>query len=267
MPMITADFHTHTAASFDSDAAIDDMCDAALRAGLTALAVTDHVEMVAYFEDGMDKTVPASWEAASDAAARYAGRLRVARGIELGEPLYDPARAETLLAARNYDFVLASIHRLREQEDYYFWDFAETDIGAAMDAYFDEVLATVRWGRFHSLAHLTYPFRYMPAARRPQTYTRWMPVIDEILRELAARGLALELNTSGLRGAIGLTQPDLPLLRRFRELGGRYVTVGSDAHAPQDVGAGRAEAERLLRDVGFHAVTVFFGGQPTEWAL
>lgn len=265
--MITTDFHTHTAASFDCEAAIDDMCRAAVDAGLTALAVTDHVEMVAYFEDGMDTTVPASWDATCGAAARYAGRLRVARGIELGEPLYDLTRAEDLLAVRDYDFVLASIHRLREQEDYYFWDFAGVDIGEAMDAYFEEVLATVRWGRFHSLAHLTYPFRYMPADRRPRDYTRWMPIIDEILQELTARGLALELNTSGLRSAIGLTQPDLPLLRRFRQLGGRYVTVGSDAHTPADVGAGLAEAERLLREAGFAAVTVFFGGKPIELPL
>lgn len=267
LPPLRVDFHTHTEASFDSEAPAGDMCDAAIAAGLSALAVTDHVEMVDYLADGMDKAAPASFEAADAAARRYAGRLRVARGIELGEPLYDLPLAERLLAERPYDFVLASVHRLREEPDYYFWDFRDKDIGREMDHYFEEVLATVRWGRFHSLAHLTYPFRYMPADRRPADYGRWQGTIDEILRELAGRGMALEINTSGLRGPICRTQPDAPLIRRFRELGGERITIGSDAHAPSDVGAGWDEAVRLAREAGFEAVTVFFEGRPEQWLL
>lgn len=267
LPPQRVDFHTHTEASFDSEAPAGDMCDAAIAAGLSALAVTDHVEMVDYLADGMDKAASASFEAADAAARRYAGRLRVARGIELGEPLHDLPLAEWLLAERPYDFVLASVHRLREEPDYYFWDFHGKDIGREIDRYFEEVLATVRWGRFHSLAHLTYPFRYMPADRRPADYDRWQGTIDKILRELAEHGLALEINTSGLRGPIGRTQPDAPLIRRFRELGGERITIGSDAHAPADVGASWDEAVRLAREAGFEAVTVFFEGRPEQWLL
>ena len=267
LPPMRVDFHTHTAASFDSEAPIDDMCEAAMATGLSALAITDHVELVDYLADGMDRTAAVSFAAAEAAARRYAGRLRIARGIELGEPLYDLPLAERLLTERPYDFVLASVHRLREEPDYYFWDFADKDIGREMERYFEEVLATVRWGRFHSLAHLTYPFRYMPADRRPADYNRWQAVIDEILRELAVRGLALEINTSGLRGPIGQTQPDAPLIRRFRALGGEYLTIGSDAHTPGDVGAGWKTATRLAQEAGFEAVTMFFEGRPEQVRL
>ena len=107
----------------------------------------------------------------------------------------------------------------------------------------------------------------MPADRRPVDYGRWQGTIDEILRELAGQGLALEINTSGLRGPIGRTQPDAPLIRRFREFGGERITIGSDAHAPADVGAGWDEAVRLAREAGFEAVTVFFEGRPEQWLL
>ncbi len=107
----------------------------------------------------------------------------------------------------------------------------------------------------------------MPADRRPADYNRWQAVIDEILRELAVRGLALEINTSGLRGPIGQTQPDAPLIRRFRALGGEYLTIGSDAHTPGDVGAGWKTATRLAQEAGFEAVTMFFEGRPEQVRL
>lgn len=261
------DFHTHTAASFDCDAPLDEMAQAALARGLTGLAVTDHADMPWYTQEHMDRTVVESWDTATEAARAYAGRLTIARGLELGEPLCDPALVRELLAARPYDFVLGSVHAVRGEEDYYFWDFTARDIPAELTRYFDEVLETVAFGGFHSLAHLTYPLRYMPPERRTRDYTPWQGQIDAIFRALIAGGIALEVNTAGLRNGFGATQPDETLLRRYYALGGRMVTVGSDAHRPADVGAGLAEAAALLRRVGFEAVTVFFGGQPQALAI
>lgn len=260
--MRPVDFHLHCDASEDSDAPIQTMCEAALRAGLEAVAITDHAEMVRYREDGYDLTVAQSWKQAGEMAEAYAGRLRVARGVELGEPLYDLATAESILRDHNYDFVLGSIHKLGDDVDYYEYDYSHRDVGESMDLYFDAVLELARWGRFHSLAHLTYPFRYMPADKRPADYRRWAERIDAILCTLAQKGLALEINTSGLRQAIRLTSPDYPLVRRFREVGGELITVGSDAHEPANVGAGIPEALAIARQAGFRDIAVFFAGKP-----
>lgn len=259
------DFHMHTAASEDSDAPIEAMCDAAIAKGLCAVAVTDHMEVVHYEQYAGD--LEASWRESGRAAPLYAGRLRVARGIELGEPLADLAVTDELLRTHDFDFVLASQHKLNQKNDpdnvdYYFLDYTGRDVGEVMDGYFDAVLDLVRWGRFHSLAHLTYPFRYIPEDRRPKDYSRWQDRLDAVLRELAQRGLALEINTAGLRQpGCGITHPDLTIVRRFRELGGERITIGADAHRPADVGAHMETAAALAQEAGFRYLSMYFAGE------
>ena len=107
-----ADLHTHTDSSPDSQAPIESMCRAALELGLPALAVTDHVEMTGFLADGYDQSSERSYTQATDMQERFAGRLEILAGVELGEPIFDPERSARLLADHAYDFVLGSIHNL-----------------------------------------------------------------------------------------------------------------------------------------------------------
>lgn len=266
--MIWADFHMHTAASEDSDAPIAAMFDAAMSGGFQVVAVTDHVEMTGFRELGYDLAAEESWRMMEETIPAYAGRLRVARGVELGQPLYDLAAAERVLAAHPYDFVLGSQHKLGDEVDYYFYDYTHVDVGEAMDRYFDATLELVKWGRFHSLAHLTYPFRYIPAEKRPADYSRWQDRIDAVFRALRDRDIALEINVSGLRNPlVNSAHPDLPLVRRFRELGGEKITVGADAHRPEDVGAHIRDGLLIAREAGFRYTAVYFGGRAEMCAI
>lgn len=229
------------------------MLRAALSAGLSGAAITDHCEAddPELTEDG---PVPGdSFAAACKMKETYAGRLKVLAGIELGQPLFNRAAAERLLNNFPFDFVLCSLHNLKEAKDFYFltYDSAE-NAEKLLTAYFDEVLKIVRWNRFDSLAHLTYPLRYIEGeAGIKVNISRFDDVIREILKTLAQNGKALEINTSGLRQKIGRTLPDLPDLKRFKELGGEYITIGSDAHKPEDVGAGLKRGIELIKQAGF----------------
>ena len=263
MDMLLADFHMHTEASEDSDAPVRSMCDAAVKCGVDIIAVTDHVEMTDFFKNGYDIAAEESWAYAAEVQAPYAGKLRIAKGIELGQPLYDPALAQKVLEAHPYDFILGSLHKRGDEVDYYFYDYTGKDVGEVMDLYFDAVYDMVAWGGFHSLAHLTYPFRYVPEEKRPADYSRWQERIDRILRSLAGQGLALEINTSGMRNPkLRCAHPDLPLVRRFRELGGERITVGADAHKPEDVGAHIRDGLRIAWEAGFRYTAVYFEGRP-----
>ena len=178
------------------------------------------------------------------------------------------AAAERVLAAHPYDFVLGSQHKLGDEVDYYFYDYTHVDVGEAMDRYFDATLELVKWGRFHSLAHLTYPFRYIPAEKRPADYSRWQDRIDAVFRALRDRDIALEINVSGLRNPlVNSAHPDLPLVRRFRELGGEKITVGADAHRPEDVGAHIRDGLLIAREAGFRYTAVYFDGRAEMCAI
>ena len=262
--MVTADLHMHCAASEDSETPIEALAEAALAKQLSVIAVTDHVELVEFHKGAYDVAMTDSRRMMD--AAEMPPSLTLLRGIELGEPAFDTALAEEILAEYPYDFVLASQHRLSDAlPDYYyidFFDWPHERIVEEMQRYFEEVLRVVQWNGFDSLAHLTYPFRYLPACWRNGDYSAWAAVIDRIFKTLIQNGKSLEINTSGLRKGQGMTAPDEPLVRRYFELGGRRITVGSDAHRANEVGADLDAAWRMARNIGFESLTVYKQRKP-----
>ena len=110
---------------------------------------------------------------------------------------------------------------------------------------------------------MTYPFRYLAGnADINVDIKKYSQRIDAILELLIKNRKALEVNTSGLRQVIGRTLPDEDIVRRFRELGGKYVTVGSDAHRWGDIGAGIEDGYNMLLRCGFTHFTVYREHQP-----
>ena len=134
--------------------------------------------------------------------------------------------------------------------------------------YFEEILELCQWGQFDSLAHLTYPLRYITGQYHiPVDLSRYDSIIDEILRTLAQKGLGLEINTAGLRREIGQTAPTLPYIKRFRQLGGEILTFGSDAHRAQDLGAGLDTAIEMAKEAGFSYFAFFKKRDPRMLSL
>ncbi len=262
--MVKADMHTHCEASEDSDTLIVDLLESARQKQLTAVAVTDHVEVVDYQKGAYDVAYAQAWDIMK--TAKPIEGVRLLLGIELGEPCFDTSLSESLLAGHTYDFVLASQHRLsNKKQDYYFIDYSSwscSDIVREIQDYFDEVLCVVKWNNFDSLAHLTYPFRYLPDCWRNGDYSPWQETIDSILSILAKNGKALEINTSGIRKGQGMTSPDFPIIKRFYDLGGRYITIGSDAHLAEDVGADLDVAAQLAFQAGFREYTIYIERKP-----
>jgi histidinol-phosphatase (PHP family) len=89
-----------------------------------------------------------------------------------------------------------------------------------------------------------------------------MDLIEETLRTLISRGQALEINTAGLRKGLSFPHPKEEILRRYKELGGELLTLGSDAHYPSDVGADIKRCAELLKDLGFKYYTVYKERKP-----
>ena len=258
-----SDCHIHTDCSPDGVDPAMMMCESAARLGFYAVTVTDHCECNDYFAGGFDKSVRQSCYESRKAKAAFHGRLRVYSGVELGQATQDAAAAEDALGCFSYDFVLASVHNIKGEKDFFELDYSAGKAGALLNRYFDELLEVVEWGKFDSLAHLTYPWRYMAGERGTGIpVAQFGGRIEEVLKALIRRGRALELNTSGYRQKLGAPIPDYPVLRRYRELGGRLITIGSDAHRWADVGGGIEQGLRLLRKAGFTHYTIYVGRQP-----
>ncbi len=263
--MIT-DLHSHCERSFDCEIPFSVMCDSAVERGVKVFALTDQCDVSESSDES--KVIENIRLSLSDAQAqreRLCGTLTIVRGIELGQPLHNLPLAEKIVALDGVDFTLCSVHEIIGKQDFYYLDYNKEDVKSLLTRYFDEVLQTVRWNKFDSLAHLTYPIRYICGeygiAVNLDDYSQ---VIDEILSTLAKNGKALEINSSGLGMKIKETLPPRAVIQRFRQLGGEYITVGSDAHLPQNVGYRISEVFALARECGFDSVTYFEDHKPVK---
>lgn len=253
-----SDSHVHTDCSRDAADPTSMMCESACRLGLYTLTITDHCECNVYKEEAYDRSVRQSYFEARKASAVFHGRLHVRAGVEIGQPMQNLEAANEVLDACDFDFALASVHNVKGMPDFYELDYGNVQLNDVLMRYFDEIMETIEWGRFDSLAHLTYPWRYIVGEHGLTIDDSLFDErVDQVLKALIASNKALEVNTSGLRQKLGETMPNRKILERYRELGGRLVTVGSDAHRWADVGGGVEEGLALLKKAGFSHFTVY----------
>ena len=259
------DTHNHTDNSFDGNHSPVYMCEAACNKGLRAIAFTDHCEVDAFDSEGERNVRQAFFEIAK-AKSAFMGKLLVLNGIELGQPAYDIETAEKILASQKFDIVIGSVHNLRNRKDfYYIEDFSQIDVKSTMEEYFTEILTMLEWGNFDILAHLTYPFRYLYSRNNIRVdAAEYKNQIDEILSLTAEKNIALEINAAGLRQPINRLSPEIDVIKRFKELGGKLVSVGSDAHYAQHIAVGVKDAMVAAKEAGFDCVTLFQKRQPVE---
>ncbi len=258
-----SDSHTHSECSFDGNDSIIMMCENAANLGLYSLTITDHCECQDYFSENYSAAISKSIFDISKARALYHNRLLVLTGIELGQPTQNISAANNVLSLSEYDFVLGSLHNLRGQQDFYFLQYNQENAPVLLDRYFDEVLELAQQNIFDSLAHLTYPLRYITVNSNIKIdLGAYNKKIDAILLTLIKNQKALEVNTSGLRQVIRKTLPDEQIIKRYRELGGKYITIGSDAHRWGDIASGIEEGLRVILQCGFTHFTVFEKRQP-----
>lgn len=262
------DLHMHTSSSFDGNYSAAQMCESAIRNGLATIAFTDHFDVDFYERHNLEFRQKSSYEDIISVIEKHSSEIRILRGIELGQPAYDVELTEKSLARYEYDFVIGSIHNLRQMPDFGDLDYpnlTQDEIYSLLDKYFEEELILAKWNGFDTLAHLTYPMRYIVQSGRFNTdLGRYDDITDEIFKVLISNGKALEINTSGLRQPIGKTMPTENYVRRFRELGGELLTLGSDAHFTEHVGAGIDKGYEIAESCGFKYVTYFKGRKSVQ---
>lgn len=272
------DCHTHTQFSVDSEADINECIKRACSLGLAAYVITDHCECnrwyseehypdettYQYFDFGKD--FENSVSAVTKLKEEYAGKIELICGTELGQATHDYEVAERVVSDSRLDFVLGSMHQLPKTEDFCFIDYSEytlEGIYGLAERYFAEIYKLCKWGKFDVLAHLTYFMRYLKCkAGIDIDISRFDGIIAESFKLLIQNGKGIEINTSGIRQGFGATFPDLKYVKMYRELGGEIVSVGSDSHTVNDIGANVADGAELAKAAGFRYLAYFRQRKP-----
>lgn len=267
MPIRT-DYHLHSHHSTDSEASMEAMIRRGISLGLTDMCFTEHQD----FNYPAYPDIPAHAFLLDTAAyasefyplqEKYAGQIKLHYGIECGMQPSCAEQNHNLVCSGRYDFVLGSVH-LCDGRDPYYPDFFETRAEAPfLKKYFEETLHNIElYHDFDVLAHLDYMVRYCTGMGQRYSFSEYEEIITAILEQLIHTGKALELNTGGLRKGMRETNPGVQVIRRFHELGGRMISVGSDAHRPEDLAASFPAAEEVLRAAGYDSYVIFENRSP-----
>lgn len=254
------DFHMHSTVSFDGHDSAASMLEAAADKGLKEICFTDHIDYFANVEKQEWVFDTAHYNAVYDNLSHP--QVKIRRGMEFGLKPYNAQALKEDLKRRYFDFVLGSVHFVEEKDVYYaeYWD--GLTVFQAERRYLEEILACVQVHEdFDVLGHLTYisKCRAHPAPR-PVPIAEHREIVDEILKELVRKGKGMEMNTSGVDRCGDFLPYDV-YFRRFKELGGQIVTVGSDAHSASRVGQYTDRACEILKDI-FGYVCTFEDRKP-----
>lgn len=271
--MIICDLHTHTSFSFDGapEATPDALCRRALEVGVSHLAITDHCDVNGEVE-GIYTPYDheKAWAAMYAAKEKYKGRLNLSLGIELGNAHQYPAEAAEVLSRHPYEFVIGSLHNLTDVPDFCMLRYemmSDAQIHRLFDRMLEETLSLISFSGLHTLGHLTYMHRYITLAQKPFDFKPHYDKIAAVYQGLISRDMALELNVSTLWKGLGIAMPTLELLKLYKDLGGRLITVGSDGHSPEHVGKCIRKGYALLQTTGFHEVMVVEDGERSSVSI
>ena len=279
-----ADYHVHTEFSDDSWEPMEKHIERAIELGLEEICFTDHVDYgikkdwsegnirwveydgVMYSATNVD--YPRYFEKLSQLKEKYRDKIEIKQGLEFGIQSVTIGDFERLWDryGDRLDFTLLSMHQVDNLE---FWnqDFQKGRSQKEYnERYYQEILKVIKQFRHYSvLAHLDLITRYDQQGIYPFENVR--DIIEEILKTVIADGKGIELNTSSWHYHLNDTQPSREILKLYKELGGRIITIGSDAHSTEYLADHFDEACRILRDTGFTEIYTFERMKPICHAL
>jgi histidinol-phosphatase (PHP family) len=254
--MIPHDYHLHSNFSCDGKASIVEQCLSAIQKGLPEIGVTDHFDLhpgdecAGFFR-------PIEWAAELDRARReFEGRLIIRAGIELGEPHIYQAECQALLASYPFDYALGSLHWVGDEiifDRHYFRRSPDEAYGL----FFEELERMTRVGGFDVLSHFDVVVRVGKPIYGGYDPRRYAEAIRAVLKNCIDHGIALDLNTQGLRNRCQLLTPGVEILTWYREMGGERITLGSDAHQSDVIAANFDAAIEAMQAAGLKYVTMF----------
>lgn len=269
-----ADYHVHTEFSDDSTYPMEEVIRDAVRMHLDEICITDHVDygikedwdsgaQILYrgTEPLANVDYPAYMAELSRMAELYSGQITVRKGLEFGVQRHTIDRYGKLFRRYSFDFIILSVHQVGDKE---FWtqDFQRGKSQQEYnEQYYEELLYIVKHYKDYSvLGHMDLITRYDEAGAYP--FEKIRPYAEEILKNVIRDGKGIEVNTSYHRYGLADTTPSQDILKLYYDLGGTILTIGSDSHKPEHLGAYISDAKEMLRSIGFRKFCTYEKMQP-----
>ncbi|MGI5848619.1 MAG: histidinol-phosphatase HisJ family protein [Christensenellales bacterium] len=255
------DYHIHTNISADCLTDMRNMAEAALRMGLKEICFTEHLDLE--FPGDIDFSIDFDkYDRKLNEIKQDYPDLNIRKGIEVGLDMQTKEKLSQLLPGLFLDYVIGSVHIVLGHDPYEKEIWEKYDQQQIYSAYLRVSVECAKACDFYDVfGHLGYISKFCPHSDKLLRYCDYQDAIDTILKILIQKGKGLEVNTNGLYMTPS-TMPETPIIRRFFELGGELITIGSDAHYETVVGYSIKETLKTLKKIGFKYVCAFDKRQP-----
>ena len=260
---ITADYHLHTSHSTDSDEPMENMILKAIDLGLNQICFTEHMDMdfPSLPGDPEDQFLVNTDSYLFDVIRyreKYEGKINILFGIELGLQPHISKENARYIKEHDFDFVIGSSHICNKKDPYWGSFYEGRSEEEAYREYFTSILDNIKsFSNYDVYGHLDYVVRYGPNKDNDYSYEKYKDILDKILETLIDKEKGIEINTGGLAKGLREANPCMGILKRYRELGGEIITVGSDAHDTSRIADRFDRAGEMLLECGFKYYTVF----------
>lgn len=264
--MIYTDYHLHTTFSHDGISTMEEHIQNAIKLGLKEICFTEHYDIYDGLKNNTLKTIDVEnyVENFKQYQEKYKNQINLKLGIEIGLQPDIKETISNMVRQYPFDFIIGSSHITCKKDIAMDASFFEGLIQKeAYTKYFREVLENIKiYDEFDVYGHIDYIVRYGGYENKTIKYSYYKEILDEILINIINKGKGIEINTSGYRYGLQEPHPNFEILTRYKELGGKMITIGSDAHKIQDVCSDFEKATDLLKEIGYTSYTVFKNREP-----
>lgn len=265
--MIQADFHLHSQFSQDSITPAEAMIERGLSLGLHTMCFTEHMDFD-YVKT--TETTPSFfldtnsyYDRFLELKEQYKGRISLLFGVELGLQPHILSTCSAYTKQYPFDFIIASSHLANRRDPYYPQYFQGRREEEGYLDYFHSIFENISsFDDFQVYGHLDYVIRYGPHQNQFFSFKKYQDILEPILTLLIEKGKGIELNTSGFKYGLSQPHPQRDILKRYRELGGEIITIGSDGHRPEEIAYSFPAAKEMLIKEGFTYYTIFKNQKP-----
>lgn len=243
------DSHIHTKFSADSEMLAAQVLDKAASLNL-GVVFTEHFDYGVEVDGRKFEFNPAEYM--SEYKNLRGDKVRL--GVEVGLRKVARAVNEKFIAQADFDFIIGSIHLVDDLDIYYPEFYADKDKATAYRKYFEQMAQEIAIADFDALGHIDYICRAAPYDNPEIDYATFSAQIDDVLKIVVERGKVLELNTRRF-DKVRAVEELIPVYKKYRELGGQFVTLGSDAHRVGAVGNYFERALKFIHELDLTPVT------------
>lgn len=252
------DLHLHSEFSFDSYTDPEENIKAAIKNNIKIMAFTDHMDNFCQNDRDISFDLEKYFSTIYKFREKYKNQIKILAGVEVGLAYENADKINQFIDENPFDFIIGSIHAVEFKDIWSNRKIIEENPKYYFRKYYQYMLESIKSCKnFSVLGHIDYIDRYIKDKSVIPDFSFYEDLIEEILKELIKTNRGIEYNTAGFRNNLSYANPKDKILEKYKGLGGKIITLGSDSHYPDTISYKINDGIKHLKDLGYKNISYF----------